>query len=72
MVQNLQIKRLPDDLFKIVDNLSLKQGPFASLTRAPIWVLTSLTKKRTSPLQTQRLGTDQELSTKMSKTCSME
>ena len=27
MVQNLQIKRLPYDLFNIVNNLSLKQGP---------------------------------------------
>ena len=27
MAQNLHIKRLPDDLFNIVDNLSLKRGP---------------------------------------------
>jgi len=31
MTQNLQIKRLPDDLFNIVDNLSSKRGPIRFL-----------------------------------------
>lgn len=31
MEQNLQLRRLPDDLFRVVDNLSVKRGPLRFL-----------------------------------------